>query len=72
MAAVLAGAVTFLVFKKLRANVARQQLTQIVAAVNDLPVGATLTAKDIALVDWPVNMPLAGSFSKAEAVVGNP
>jgi pilus assembly protein CpaB len=72
MAAVLAGIVTFVVFKKLRANVARQQLTQIVAAVNDLPVGATLTAKDVALVDWPSNMPLAGSFSKAEAVVGKP
>ena len=72
MAAVLAGIVTFVVFKKLRANVARQQLTQIVAAVNDLPVGATLTAKDIALVDWPSNMPLAGSFAKTELVVGKP
>jgi pilus assembly protein CpaB len=72
MAAVLAGVVTFVVFKKLRANVAQQQLTQIVAAVNDLPVGATLTAKDVAMVDWPSNMPLAGSFSKAEAVVGKP
>ena len=72
MAAVLAGVVTFVVFKKLRANVARQQLTQIVAAVNDLPVGATLTAKDIALVDWPSNMPLAGSFSTTGAVVGKP
>ena len=72
MAAVLAGAVTFVVFKRLRANVAQQQLTQIVAAVNDLPVGATLTAKDVSMVDWPTNMPLAGSFSKAEAVVGKP
>ena len=72
MAAVLAGLVTFVVFKKLRANLSKQQITQIVAAVTDLPVGATLTAKDVSLVDWPSNMPLAGSFATTEAVVGKP
>src|SRR2546425_4841659 len=72
MAAVLAGGVTFVVFRKLRANVAHQQVTQIVAAAKDLPMGATLTANDIVMVDWPTNMPLAGSFSKAEAVIGKP
>jgi Flp pilus assembly protein CpaB len=72
MAAVLAGGVTFVVFRKLRASVAHQQVTQIVAAAKDLPMGATLTANDIVMVDWPTNMPLAGSFSKAEAVIGKP
>ncbi len=35
-------------------------------------MGATLTAKDVALVDWPSDMPLAGTFPKIEAVVGKP
>jgi len=71
MAAVLAGGITFLVFKKLRAN-AQRPTTQIVAAAQDLPMGATLTAKDVVLVDWPSDVPLAGSFPKVEAVVGKP
>src|SRR5215470_13817349 len=71
MAAVLAGGITFLVFKKLRAG-AQRPTTQIVAAAQDLPMGATLTAKDVMLVDWPGDVPLAGSFPKVEAVVGKP
>jgi pilus assembly protein CpaB len=71
MAALLAGGITFLVFKRLRAG-AQRQVTQIVAAAQDLPMGATLTAKDVVLIDWPSDMPLAGSFPKVEAVVGKP
>jgi len=71
MAAVLAGGITFLVFKKLRAG-SQRPTTQIVAAAQDLPMGATLTAKDVMLVDWPGDVPLAGSFPKVEAVVGKP
>src|SRR5215470_11621958 len=71
MAAVLAGGITFLVFKKLRAG-AQRQTTQIVAAAQDLPMGATLTSKDVMLVDWPSDVPLAGSFPKVESVVGKP
>ena len=71
MAALLAGGITFVVFKRLRAG-AQRQVTQIVAAAQDLPMGATLTAKDVVLVDWPNDMPLGGSFPKVEAVVGKP
>lgn len=72
MAALLAGGITIVVFKRLREGQAQRQVTQIVAAAQDLPMGATLTAKDVALVDWPNDMPLAGSFPKVDAVVGKP
>ena len=37
-----------------------------------MPSGATLTAKDVAVVDWPTNLTLAGSFDKIDDVVGKP
>jgi pilus assembly protein CpaB len=72
MAALLAATVTFLVYRRLRLASNDRHVTQILAAATDLPMGATLTAKDVVLVDWPSDVPLAGSFSKAEAVVGHP
>jgi pilus assembly protein CpaB len=72
MAALLAGVITFFFSKRLRASRASHAMTQVVAAVNDLPQGTTLAAKDINLVDWPSNLPMAGSFDKVEDVVGRP
>jgi pilus assembly protein CpaB len=72
LAAVLAGGITFLLYRRLSANGGRHQTTKIVAAAADLPMGATLAAKDIVLVDWPTDVPLTGTFSKADAVLGRP
>jgi pilus assembly protein CpaB len=72
MAALLAGVITFLFSKRLRASRASHAMTQVVAAVNDLPQGTTLAAKDINLVDWQSNLPMAGSYDKVEDVVGRP
>ena len=72
MAALLAGGITYVVFKRLRATALQRQITQIVAAAQDLPMGITLTAKDVILVNWPADMPMTGSFSKVEMVVGKP
>jgi pilus assembly protein CpaB len=72
MAAMLAGIITYFFSKQMRLSRARHATTGIVAAVNDLPSGATLTAKDVALVDWPTNLSLAGSFDKIDDVVGKP
>lgn len=47
-------------------------MTQIVAAAKEVPEGVALTAQDLSLVDWPVNVPLPGSFSKIAQVVGRP
>jgi pilus assembly protein CpaB len=71
MAAVLAAAFTWVVFKRLRASQQRP-ITQIVAAVNDLPGGVALADKDVAMVDWPSDMPLPGSYTKKEEVLGHP
>jgi pilus assembly protein CpaB len=47
-------------------------VNRIVAAAQDLTVGATLTDKDLTLVEWPADLPLAGSFSDKQAVIGRP
>ena len=69
MAAILAGLVTYYFNRRLRASNAQHGMTQIVAAANELPAGMPLTTKDVALVDWPSNLPLPGSFSKVEEVL---
>jgi pilus assembly protein CpaB len=43
-----------------------------VAAATDLPVGSTLSQKDIILLDWYSDTLPAGAFTKTEAVVGHP
>ena len=72
MAAMLAGIMTYFFSRRMLLSRAQHATTGIVAAVNDLPSGATLTAKDVALVDWPTNLSLAGSFDKIDDVVGKP
>jgi len=72
MAAVLATAVTFMVFRRLRSGLSQRSVTQIVASTNDLPAGVALSAKDVTVIDWPSDVPLAGSINKVDAVVGHP
>lgn len=71
MAALLAGMVTYLVYKRVRLA-SNRNVTKIVVAATDLRMGVTLSPKDLVLVDWPSEVPLAGSFSKIDAVVGKP
>lgn len=73
MAVVVAASVTYLLYRRLRVNTGKKEnMTQIVAAAKSLPAGVALTAKDVTLVDWPANVPLAGSFSKTSDVIGRP
>jgi len=72
MAAILAGLVTFYFNRRLRASNAQHGMIPVVAAANDLPAGIPLASKDIVLVDWPSNLPLPGSFSKTDEVLGRP
>jgi len=72
MAALLAGAMTWYFSKRIRLSRAQHATSGIVAAVTDMPSGATLTAKDVELVDWPTNLPLAGAYDKVEDVAGKP
>src|SRR5438445_516242 len=50
MAGLLAGIITFLFSKRLRSSRSQHAMIQVVAAVNDLPQGTTLSARDINLV----------------------
>jgi pilus assembly protein CpaB len=72
VATVLASVITFPIYRRLRQTSARPKLTQVVAASKEVPGGVALTPDDVQLIDWPVDAPLPGSFSKVEAVVGRP
>jgi pilus assembly protein CpaB len=72
LAIILAGGLTYIVYSRLRRYAAHPQLTHVVAAAKDLPEGLALTAQDVTLVDWPAAVPVPGSYSKIEQVVGKP
>lgn len=72
MAVALAGIFTWLVFKRLRASMGEHQVVKIVAAATDLPAGVALSEKDVVLLDWPSDMPLGGTLSKTQDVLGHP
>lgn len=72
IAALLAGGITFLFYRRLSANSKQKRSAQIVVAANDLPEGTTLSAKDITLVDWYSDTLPAGAFTKTDGVVGHP
>src|SRR5438034_1642594 len=72
MAALLAAGITYFFSKKLNTRRAQHASTQIVATMSELPSGVTLGAKDVALVDWPSDFPLQGSYTKVEDVIGHP
>ncbi len=72
MAAILAGLVTWVVFKRVRASFGQKAMIQLVASAKELPAGVALAAEDVVLIDWPASVPLPGSFTKTEQVVGHP
>ena len=72
MAAILAGIVTMLVFRRLRAGMDDRHVMQIAAAATPLAPGIAISAKDIVMIDWPSDVPLTGSYSKVEDVLGHP
>ena len=68
----LAGGITYIFWKRVAANSQRRRVGQIVAAANDLPVGATLSAKDVTLLDWYSESMPSGAFTKPDDVIGHP
>jgi pilus assembly protein CpaB len=72
IAVVLAGGITFFVYRRLSKSAARPQTIQIVAAAKDVPAGVALAAEDVNLIQWPASVPLPGSFTKVEDVAGRP
>lgn len=73
VAAVLAGGITFLFYRRLSRNQPNQRpVLQIVVAAKDLPVGMTLSQQDITFLDWYSDALPSGAFTKTDAVVGHP
>jgi len=73
MALLIAGTVTVVVYRRLGRIVAGQRrVTQIVSAAHELRSGVTLTPRDVALIDWPSDVSLPGSFSRIQDVIGHP
>jgi pilus assembly protein CpaB len=72
IAAILAGGITYLFYRRTVANAAQRKAVQIVAAATDLPVGTTVSQKDTILLDWYSDALPSGAFTKTEGVVGHP
>ena len=72
MAAVLAGGITFLFYRRMSASLQQHKAAQIVVAATELSVGVTLSQKDVALLDWYSDALPSGAFTKTDAVVGHP
>jgi pilus assembly protein CpaB len=72
VAAILAGGITFLFYRRMSANQQQRKAAQIVVAATDLPSGTTLSAKDVALLDWYSDALPSGAFTKTDGVVGHP
>jgi pilus assembly protein CpaB len=68
----LAGGITFLFYRRLSSSQQQRKAVQIVAAATDLPVGTTLSAKDVTFLDWYSDALPAGAFTKTDAAVGHP
>ena len=71
IAAVLAGGITYIFYRRTVAQ-KPHATAQIVAAATDLPVGATLSQKDVVLLDWYSDALPSGAFTKTDDVVGHP
>ena len=72
MAAIIAGGSTYMISRRLKPPPAGPGLISIVAAAKDLTPGVPLSAQDLTTIDWPDNVPLAGSINKIEGAVGRP
>ena len=71
MALVVSLVVTFFLYTRIKRQYAQTtQPIKIVATSKALEPGKPLTAEDLMLVDWPVNVPLSGAVNKPESVLG--
>ncbi len=72
LAAVVAGGGTWFLYRRLIVSRAHPQTVKVVAAGKDLPAGIALGAKDLVTIDWPISVPLAGSYNQISKVAGHP
>jgi len=70
MALVVSLAATYLLYARIKHQLARPPALRIVASSRPLEAGTQLTAEQLVLVEWPSNLPLDGAITKPEQVVG--
>ena len=70
VALALAGGAAYFFAARLKQSGPNIQIIKVVATAKELPPGIVLKAEDLSLVDWPSTVPLEGSFSKPDEVVG--
>jgi pilus assembly protein CpaB len=71
LAMAIAGVVTYAFYARVRMQRAEgMKVIKVVAAVKPLTAGSPITADSIGLVDWPASLPVAGTFSKVDDVIG--
>jgi pilus assembly protein CpaB len=70
MALVMSLVATYFIYARVKHQFARPSTLQIVASSRALEAGTLLAAEEVTLVDWPSNLPIEGSFTKADALVG--
>ncbi len=71
LAMAIAGVVTYAFYARVRMQRSDDlKVVKLVAATKPLTAGSPITADSVALVDWPANMPVSGSFTKLEDVIG--
>lgn len=70
VALVLSGGATYFVYTRLRGQSANVQMKKVVVSAKVLPAGGVLKAEDLSTADWPVSLPLTGTFTKVDEVVG--
>src|ERR1700734_1298800 len=71
MALAVSLIISFFLYNRIKRQYAmNSRPVQMVAAAKALDPGTVIQAGDLTEIDWPVNFPLEGSFTKAQDVVG--
>lgn len=70
LALVVSGGATYFLYTRLSRQEAKPQTVKVVATVRAVDPGAILKAEDLTTIDWPASVPLTGSFTRIEEVVG--
>jgi len=72
VAGILAGGITYLFYRRVNASAYQRKAVQIVAAKAELPVGTTLSAENVMLLDWYSDALPSGAFTNLNDVNGHP
>ncbi len=71
LAVAIAGVVSYAFYSRLRSQQSVTCTTvKVVAATKPLSAGSPISADSVALIDWPASMPLTGTYTKVEDVIG--